>query len=269
MRIHVLHTPARDGAANMAFDEALLARARAAGDVFVRVYTWNGPTLSFGRNQRATGVYDPARLAERGVVAVRRPTGGRAVLHDREVTYSVAAPAGALAPAGAPVKAGYARINRMLVAALRSLGVDARVAAPAARAPRPDAAPCFEVPTGGELVVGDGPDARKLVGSAQWQEEGALLQHGSILVDDDQSIVAGLAAVPMRAIPAPATLRAAIGRAPTADEVAGAIFAAAGCLDAGGEAVVAPLDADARAAVDADARARRARYADDAWTWRR
>jgi lipoate-protein ligase A len=267
MHIRVTHTPARHGAANMALDHAHLARARAAGEVLVRVYTWAAPTLSFGRNQRAAGVYDPARLARRGLAAVRRPTGGRAVLHAREVTYSVAAPAGALAPAGAPVAASYARINRMLVAALRSLGVDARLAPPLGRAPRPDAAPCFETPTGGELVVpaADGP--RKLVGSAQWQEDGALLQHGSILVDDDQSAVADLASPPAPPVPPPATLRAALGRAPSDDEVAAAIFAAASCLGDG--AAVTPLSAADRAALDADAERWRPHYAGDAWTWRR
>jgi lipoate-protein ligase A len=269
MRIHVLHTPPADGAANMALDDALLARARASGDVFVRAYTWAVPTLSFGRNQRAAGVYPAARLAEHGVAAVRRPTGGRAVLHAREVTYSVAAPDGVLAPAGAPVAAGYARINRMLVAALATMGVDARVAAPAGRAPRPDAAPCFEVPTGGELVVDSPGGARKLVGSAQWREDGAILQHGSILVDDDQTRMAALAAEPVSAVPPPATLLAALGRAPSPGQVAAALFAAARCLAPDGTARVAPLDDAPGAAVDADAWLRRPHYLSDAWTWRR
>lgn len=272
MVIRLLHTSPRDGAANMALDDALRARARATGEVVLRVYTWAAPTLSFGRNQRALGVYDPVRLAEQGIAAVRRPTGGRAVLHAREVTYSVTAPDGALAPPGAPVRASYARINAMLVVALGALGVDARVAAPAGRAPHPDGAPCFETPVGGELVTRaiDG-TARKLVGSAQWQEDGAVLQHGAILVDDDQSAVGALAIHPRPPVPAPATLRAALGRAPGEAEVAAALFAAAACLGAadGRAAQVTPLDATARAALDADAAHRRARYDDLAWTWRR
>lgn len=269
MHVRLLHTAPLDGPTNMALDDALLAHARATGELVVRVYTWATPTLSFGRHQRAAGVYDPERLAARGVAVVRRPTGGRAVLHAREVTYSVAAPAGALAPANAPVRASHARINAMLVAALGTLGVCARVAAPAGRAPRPDAAPCFEVPTGGELVVGEGDDARKLVGSAQWQEDGALVQHGSILVDDDQSRVADFAVHALPPVPVPATLHAALGRAPLVDEVAAAIFGAAGCLGAGHAPTVTPLDADARASIDAAAARLRPRYADPAWTWRR
>src|SRR5438067_1324002 len=171
----------------MALDDALLDRARATGECVLRLYAWSTPTLSFGRHQRARGVYDPARLAEHGIDAVRRPTGGRAVLHDREITYSITAPLGALAPATAPLHAAYARVNRLLVAALRILGVDAREAERSARAPRPDGAPCFEVPTGGELVIDRDAGAAKLVGSAQWREEGALLQHGSLHVHHDQS----------------------------------------------------------------------------------
>lgn len=269
MRIRTLHTAARDGAGNMALDDALLAHARDTAEVLVRVYTWDAPTLSFGRHQRTAGVYDAGRLAALGIATVRRPTGGRAVLHAREVTYSVAAPLGLLAPAGAALRASYARINAMLVAALRTLGVDARLAAPVGRAPRPDATPCFEVPTGGELVVGDGAGARKLVGSAQWQDDGALLQHGSILVDDDQSAVAGLAAHPGPPVPAPATLRAILGRAPSPDEIAAAIFGAAGSLAAGEPSTVAPLDPAGCRALDAAADRRRPHYLGAEWTWRR
>lgn len=266
MTVGLLCTPPLPGALNMALDDALLARSRDTGAVHVRVYAWERPTLSLGRNQRAVGLYDAARLAGRGVDVVRRPTGGRAILHWREVTYSVTAPLGILAPADAPLKAAYARINGMLLAALAALGVRAREAVPVGRAPLPDGAPCFEVPTGGELVV-DGPGgARKLVGSAQWREEGALLQHGSILLADDQTAVGALAARPLPPVPPPATLGAVLGRLPSLDEVAAAIFAAArDRLDPG----AAPLDAAARAALDAAAAARAPHYRDDGWTWRR
>ena len=77
----------------MALDEALMSRARRSGETVLRVYGWAAPTLSFGRHQRALGEYDEAALLRAGVGVVRRPTGGRALLHDREVTYSVTAPA--------------------------------------------------------------------------------------------------------------------------------------------------------------------------------
>jgi lipoate-protein ligase A len=234
--------------------------------VHFRSYAWVRPTLSLGRNQKAAGLYDPARLAERGVDVIRRPTGGRAILHWREVTYSVTAPLGALAPAEAPLAAAYGRINAVLLAALRALGVAAREAVPAGRAPVPDGAPCFEVPTGGELVL-DGPDGtRKLVGSAQWREDGAVLQHGSILLADDQSTVPALAGRPLPPVPPPATLEAALGRRPPLAEVAAALDAAArAALDPH----ATPLDGAALAAVRREAETRTARYLDPAWTWRR
>jgi lipoate-protein ligase A len=113
----------------------------------------------------------------------------------------------------------------------------------------------------------DGPDgARKLVGSAQWREDGALLQHGSILLADDQSTVATLAARPLPPVPAPATLEAALGRRPPLAEVAAALDAAArAALDPR----ATPLDGAALDAVRRDAETREARYLDPAWTWRR
>ena len=89
---HLLHSPPGSGAVNMALDEALMSHARETGHWVFRVYSWVAPTLSLGRNQTARGGYDLARLLERGIDVVRRPTGGRAILHDREVTYSVVGP---------------------------------------------------------------------------------------------------------------------------------------------------------------------------------
>ena len=260
----LLVTPPLPGPANMALDDALLARARVTGECVFRVYAWDRPTLSFGRHQTARGLYDPARLSERGVSVVRRPTGGRAVLHHREVTYSVTAPLVALASAGNALRESYTRINRLLLAGLGALGVDAREATPVGRAPIPDGAPCFETPTGGELVVDTMGGVAKLVGSAQWQEDGALLQHGSILIDDDQTRVATLATRALPSVPPPATLRAALGRAPTLDEVADALNDAVRRLE---DPAAAPLPFDDARRASADSA--RARYVDDAWTWRR
>lgn len=248
----------------MALDEALLRRARRTGELVLRVYGWARPTLSLGRNQTARGLYEPARLAEHAVDVVRRPTGGRAVLHWREVTYSVTAPVAVLAPADGSVRAAHARINRLLADALARLGVTVHEARPAGRAPVPDGAPCFEVPTGGELVADLGAGVAKLVASAQWQEEGALLQHGSILLDDDQTRIAGLAARPLPAIPRPATLAALLGRAPAPDRVVAALFAAARAVE---DPAATPLGDDPDLALDAHRL--RARYLDPAWTWRR
>ena len=247
----------------MGVDEVLLRRAAETGDVVFRVYAWSVPTLSLGRNQPAHGEYDPAALHDHGVSVVRRLTGGRAVLHHREVTYSVTAPASL----GMALRDAYVRINEILVDGLRALGAHASMASPSGRAPLPSTAPCFEEPTEGELVLG----ARKLVGSAQYREGGALLQHGSILVDDDQPLVRSLVRSLPRSLRSqtapplpPATLHDALGRVPALDEVASALF----------DAVRAREDRDATALVadhaftDAVALAAE-RYRDEAWTWRR
>src|SRR5512142_1385967 len=92
MHWHLLVTPPAPGAENMAVDEALMDRARTSGEGVLRMYGWSAPTLSLGRNQIAKGRYDLARAAAEGIGIVRRPTGGRALLHHREITYSVTAP---------------------------------------------------------------------------------------------------------------------------------------------------------------------------------
>lgn len=255
--MRLLLTQPAPGDWNMALDEGLMDRARRTGEWVFRVYGWSAPTLSFGRNQTARGGYDPAALAARGIDVVRRPTGGRAILHWREVTYSVTGPDGG---AGS-LRESYEWINRLLLAGLRELGVEAE----SARAPRavaPGLAPCFDHPSTGELVH----RGRKLVGSAQWRHDGALLQHGSILVEDDQSVVPTLLAAQAAAGSAPlapATLADALGTAPSLDTVAAALFAAVSADDP----TSAPL-ADATE-IEPLATALLPRYRDDAWTWRR
>jgi len=242
------------GPENMALDEVLMARARSTGEWVFRVYSWSVPTLSLGRNQNARVAYDPATLARAGFAVVRRPTGGRAVLHDREVTYSVTAPA---LDAGA-LRESYQRINRLLVNGLRSLGLAVEIAAE--RAPRPDLSPCFARPSPGELMVG----GHKLAGSAQWRERGALLQHGSILVDGDQAPVSTLLRVPAPPSAAPATLRTLLGRELSVADIATVLFEAV-CRYEDQKATELAPDA---ALIDAAA-ALQGHYEDDAWTWRR
>lgn len=256
MHWSLLLTPPLPGAENMALDEALMERARETGDAVFRVYTWAEPTLSFGRNQSARGTYTAARAREQGVGVVRRPTGGRSLLHHREITYSVTAP---LEPSGS-LRESYARINRLLVDGLRRLGVSVHVAVPRERALPPTAAPCFERPAAGELVVND----RKLVGSAQWRDEGALLQHGSILIEDDQPLVVSLADTPVAAPHPAATLTDALGRTPSTHEVAAALFESVRALESSS---ASELVLDDRT-LAAKARLLE-RYLDDCWTWRR
>jgi lipoate-protein ligase A len=178
------------------------------------------------------------------------------LLHHREITYSVTAPA----RGDESVAQIYARINALLANALAVLGVQVRVAARVGRAPPPTTLPCFAEPAAGELAY----EGRKLVGSAQWRDDGALLQHGSILVDDDQGMIPALMKVPSPAAPPPATLRGILGRAPSVREVHDAL---GGAVEALTGTVPAPLDLEPETRHDAERLAERHR--DAAWTWRR
>ena len=256
MRWRLLQTPPLDGPANMALDHALMARARQGGEAVLRVYEWSAPVLSLGRNQRARGIYIDEELIRRGIAAVRRPTGGRALLHHREITYSLTAPANA----GESLGVMYRRMNDLLLQALSALGVPAGLARPAARARPPTAMPCFAEPSRGEIVV----DGRKLVGSAQWRDAGALLQHGSILMENDQGLLPLLMREPATMPPRPATLREILGRAPQASEMVNALLdAVRRAADPGATS----MGSDECAALDTSPFL--AIYRDPQWTWRR
>ena len=252
----LLLSPPADGATNMATDEALLLRACCTGETVYRVYGWSRPTVSLGRNQAARGGYDLELARASGIAFVRRPTGGRAILHHREITYSVAAPVAAFGS----LRESYRAVNRLLLEALRTLGVDAREASRSSRAPVPGLAPCFEAPVAGEVVAGD----RKLIGSAQVRDGDAFLQHGSILVDDDQQLLTALlhARDPS---PPPATLRTLTGRAVTTHEFADAL---AHALRAYYGVAPDPLGLEPSLLDDVQSLVR-TRYAVADWTWRR
>lgn len=255
MQWHFLATPPDDGAANMARDEALMRWTARTGQAALRVYGWRAPTLSLGRNQRARGCYNLQAARARGIGFVRRPTGGRALLHHREITYSATLPAAD--PAAA--RDAYDFINRVLLGGLERLGVPATLAADGQAIP-PGLRPCFDVPSSHEIVVG----GRKLVGSSQWRHDGVVLQHGSILVHDDQGLIAELLEGDVSAAPSDAaTLGEAIGREPSLDEAGNAIRAAL----AG--AVGTVRDFADQSFVDAEAVRLAPAYRDDAWTWRR
>lgn len=259
MRWHFHLTSASDGAWNMALDEALMRRAARTGEAAFRIYGWSIPTLSLGRNQRARGCYDEFAARELGVQFVRRPTGGRALMHHREVTYSATMPIGDASGA----RDAYDFINGVLLAGLSRLGVEAERAT-RTESLAPGVRPCFDVPAERELVVRD----RKLVGSAQWRHGGALLQHGSILIENDQPMIARIlktpGGAPPDAPPIAATLAESLGRAPSLREVADPVLDA--LQSATGQRITA-LAADA--VREDEIEALRRAYSDDSWTWRR
>ena len=183
----ILH-PAADGARNMAVDEAILqgyVHSHTSPVPTLRLYAWNPPALSLGRTQKARISADREFLVARGIDLVRRPTGGRAVLHEAERTYAVI---GSLrrSPFNGGVHEVYRRIARVLREALRRLGVPAGAAPAEGSSPSPRGGDgvgpaCFDAPGVHEIVVG----GRKVIGSAQLRRRGAFLQHGSILLDSD------------------------------------------------------------------------------------
>jgi len=247
---HLLLEPrGRSGPENMALDVALLERADRRGEAFLRLYRFDPPCLSLGRNEAAGG-YDRAAKARCGVDVVRRPTGGGSVWHEHELTYAVAAPIAAFGG----LRRAYHAIHTRLAAAIRSLGVDAALALdrplpPSTALSRP--ARCFAFSVGGEIVV----SGRKLVGSAQVRRGGAFLQHGSILLDGSQEVITAVSRKP-QAASAATTLSAELGRQVTWEEVANAI------MSAWGTGVTSPnLHEPPPTSITL--------FSDPAWTWRR
>jgi lipoate-protein ligase A len=173
-RLLVIHDGAGDGAGNMDRDGALLAAHRPGQDPVLRIYRWRPPALSIGYNQDPAD-FDTERVAAAGLDLVRRPTGGRAILHADELTYAVIGTSpGPLF--GNSLHETYLTINRALVAFLGELGAAAEISAGESRAEATGAV-CFKSAGRHEIAVG----GRKLVGSAQRRRGGCFLQHGSIL----------------------------------------------------------------------------------------
>lgn len=237
----------------MALDMSLHARAARSGDSYLRFYRWEPSCLSFGRHEPARKRYDRGRIERLGLDTVRRPTGGRAVWHGAELTYAVAAPEAAMGS----LREAYHRIHHTIAVALRSLGAPVHLA-PARRAVPVDAGACFAAAAGGEVVV----DTGKVVGSAQLRSEGALLQHGSVLLHDDQSRV-GEVTIGDRAPPDVRSLSRLLHREVSWEEVARAIGDAAQPWAARWNAVVVDEDLIAEAEMTAP------RFRDPAWTWQR
>jgi lipoate-protein ligase A len=173
----------RTGAWNMALDAAIMdAVAEGWVPPTLRFYQWAPPCLSLGKRQPLDGV-DLASCRADGVDVVRRPTGGFAILHTDELTYSIATRPDDARAEGAILDA-YRSLSQGLLAGLQRLGLPARMnpVHPSASA----SAACFESPSAYEIVVGE----RKLIGSAQTRPSGRVLQHGSLPLHGDIGRVA-------------------------------------------------------------------------------
>jgi lipoate-protein ligase A len=210
----LLITPPSHGAWNMAVDEALL-EAVGRGDSLpaLRLYAWQPPCLSLGYAQPFSNV-DIPRLKERGWELVRRPTGGRAILHTDELTYSIIAPVHEPRLAGALLDS-YNRLAGALLAALRLLGLSVEMQERSAASRAGNVNPvCFEVPSSYEITVG----GKKLVGSAQARRKDGILQHGSLPLSGDLARITQALAFPDEAARARAAERL-LARAATVESI--------------------------------------------------
>ena len=185
----VLHDEA-DGATNMAIDEAILtAVVEGASPATLRLYAWSPPCLSLGRSQSLSDANLAACRAV-GVDIVRRPTGGRAILHTDELTYCVAAAASEPRVSGGVLEV-YHRLTDGLLCALHSLGIAAEEAGTRPAGEAATSAACFRVPSAHEIVL----SGRKLLASAQCRQAGWVLQHGSLPLRGDVGRIAEVLAV--------------------------------------------------------------------------
>lgn len=178
---------------NMALDEALL-EWHSEGKIppTIRFYGWNPPTLSIGYFQKVEKEIDMEAVKKYGLGFVRCPTGGRGVLHDQELTYSVIVSESHPAMPQTVTEA-YRVISQGILEGFRFLGLDAYFAVPKTEEEKADlknprSAVCFDAPSWYELVV----EGRKVAGSAQTRQKGVILQHGSILLDLDEDMLFSL-----------------------------------------------------------------------------
>jgi lipoate-protein ligase A len=182
----LLDTGPNIGAYNMAVDEELLARAQAGEAMPVlRFYGWDPPAVSLGRFQHIESAVNAEACKRLGFDIIRRITGGRAVLHHRELTYSIIARTdNPLFPS--TVLGTYKVIAAGLLAGLQNLGIAAEMVSRGGRhaalvEKKPKDQACFSSPSWYEILANN----KKIIGSAQRRMRGAFLQHGSILIDYD------------------------------------------------------------------------------------
>jgi len=227
MRWQLIVDPALDGRTNMEVDAALLDEAENAAQptTVIRFYQWMPATLSLGRHQKLEQAADLEFCGEHGIPIVHRPTGGRAVLHDDELTYAVASNELDRFN-GASVYQTYRSISEALRLGLERLGVPA-VLAPETRklglARNGPDHPCFASPSRYELTA----NARKIIGSAQRRRRRSFLQHGSILITCDRDKLARATRVADAETLAQAVVGIAelLGRRPSTGEMLGAFVA--------------------------------------------
>jgi len=170
------------GEKNMQIDSDLLdfAIKNKLSEPIFRLYAWSPACVSLGRNQ-SDGFLDLEFLKSKNIDVVRRLTGGRALLHDKELTYSYICPIASLEN-GESVVNSYKEISKFLIDAFEKLSIPLEFGQ---KRPHTKFDYCMSVSTGADLSF----EGKKLIGSAQFRKEGYILQHGSILFDFDKNLV--------------------------------------------------------------------------------
>jgi lipoate-protein ligase A len=189
----LIRTSPGSGAWNMALDEAiLLSVGREKSPPTLRLFAWDPPCLSLGYAQPFSDI-DMGAITEKGWEIVRRPTGGRAILHTDEITYSVIANHSEPRLAGSIVES-YRRLSGALLEAFNILGIQANADKEYDLPEQVDkrGAVCFEVPSNYEITIGD----QKILGSAQARRSEGILQHGSLPLFGDISRITQVLSFP-------------------------------------------------------------------------
>jgi lipoate-protein ligase A len=203
----------------MAVDEAILRQAGSRqSPPTLRLYAWQPACLSLGYAQPFADV-DTARLRQRGWEVVRRPTGGRAILHADELTYSLCAALDEPLLQSATILESYQRLAVLLIQAAQSLGIAAEMASHAPATHTEKGPVCFEEPSAYEIVAG----GKKLIGSAQARKKEGVLQHGSFPLHGDLTRITQALAFPNEQAREMAAQKL-LGRATTAERVTGRVI---------------------------------------------
>ena len=224
----LLITPPARGAWNMALDEAILEHIGRGDSIpTLRLYAWEPACLSLGHAQPFADV-DVNRLQARGWEVVRRITGGRAILHTDELTYSVIAPNDEPVIAGTVLQA-YNRLAQALLLAVKNLELPVQIQEGQANDSASSNSVCFEVPSTYEITV----DGKKLIGSAQARKKEGVLQHGSLPLSGNLARICealvfesepARAEASRRLLARAATVESALGRAPSWETAARAFL---------------------------------------------
>jgi lipoate-protein ligase A len=179
-----INTGVNDGYYNMAADEVFMDMVSKKESMpILRFYTWNPPAISLGYFQKVRDSIDLDFCRRNNIDVVRRITGGRTVLHQKELTYSIILPEDCEFAKGG-ITETYKKISIGILEGLKLCGINAEFSPGIVN--RTVSSACFEASSRYEIVIG----SRKLVGSAQTRKKGVLLQHGSIVISFDEQLFA-------------------------------------------------------------------------------